>query len=66
MFAESVHRVNTTNKLKQCGSRKALLSLGLRINQLFLKNEDVWLAARFVFCLMKVILKRLQEGEYLS
>ena len=39
-FAESVHRVNTTNKLKQCGSRKALLSLGLRINQLFLKNEE--------------------------
>ena len=24
MFAESVHRVNTTNKLKQCGSGKAL------------------------------------------
>ena len=24
MFAESVYRVNTTNKLKQCGSRKAL------------------------------------------
>ena len=64
MFAESVHRVNTTNKkLKQCGSRKALLSLG----QLFLKNEDdVWLATRFAFCLLKVILKRLQEGEYLS
>ena len=33
MFAESAHRVNTTNdKLKQCGSRKALLSLGLRIS----------------------------------
>ena len=30
MFAESVHHVNTTNKLKQCGSWKALLSLGLR------------------------------------
>ena len=26
MFSESVHRVNTTDKLKQCGSRKALLS----------------------------------------
>ena len=24
MFAESVYRVNTTNKLKQCGSRKVL------------------------------------------
>ena len=24
MFAESVYRVNTINKLKQCGSRKAL------------------------------------------
>ena len=24
MFAESVYRLNTTNKLKQCGSRKAL------------------------------------------
>ena len=36
-------------------------------NQLFLKNDkDVWLATRFVFCLLKVILKRLQEGEYLS
>ena len=24
MFAESIYRVNTTNKLKQCGSRKAM------------------------------------------
>ena len=42
MFAESVHRVNTTNKFKQCGSWKALLSLGLRISCSFKNEEDVW------------------------
>ena len=32
-------------------------------NQLFLKNEeDVWLATRFVFCLLKVILKKTLRG----
>ena len=45
MFAESVYRVNTTNNLKQCGSRKVLqrdynLTEFRPKNQLFLKNEE--------------------------
>ena len=35
-------------------------------NQLFLKKEEDATFARFVFCWLKVIFKRLQEGEYLS
>ena len=42
MFAESVYRVNTTNKLKQCGSRRCCREIieFRSKNQLFLKNEE--------------------------
>ena len=42
MFAESVYGVNTTNKLKQCGSRRRCREITefRPKNQLFLKNEE--------------------------
>ena len=35
-------------------------------NQLFLKNEEDVRLVSTVFCSLKILIERLQEGEYLS